>query len=830
MKNTAVSLNFEQLINVLSFTKAAVAVHVGEDAKIEFANKAMLKIWGRGPEIIGKGLGQALPELADQPFIEMFAKVWREGITISGSDTPADLVVDGVLSTYYFDFEYRAIVDEDGRTIAVLHSATDVTERYINRRELEQANENKKLLILEKSLNQQLAVTNEKLNAANVELKSSKEELFILNSKLEGTVEERVKALVESEERFRSMADNTDILISVINQSGNLEYLNKSWVELSGKSLNDLISEGWYDLIHPTDKPMFFKIHQKAFADRVSYSVEIRLRGADGIYHWLLEKGTPRFLVDGSFAGYISSCVNITQLKMGEQQLQDLNDELEASNRDLAALLKKLAKSNDELQYSEERFRNLIRKAPVAICVIRAKDLIVTDVNEVYLELVGKSREQLENHAIWDGVAEAAEVYSSVMQEVIDSGIPFHATEHEIILNRKGTNETVFVDFVYEPLPDLNNIVTSIMVVGTDVTDKVLARRAIEDVEERNRLAIEASEIGTFELTYVDELIIGSKRFDEIFGVKSPVSTDHILAILHPLDRELFQDAHLTAQKSGKIFYETRIVLANNAVKWIRIHGNIHYDSVGNVKKLLGTAMDITIAKQLQQQKDDFISIASHELKTPITSLKASIQLLNRMKTNPTNLLPKLIEQANNSINNISELVEELLNVTRINEGKIMLNMTKFNVRNMVEESCSQIFQSANHDIIISGNKDLEVIADENRIQQVVINYVNNAVKYAPHSRRIFVSVEQDNLSVKVSVRDTGKGIPADKLPYLFDRYYRVNSSGFHASGLGLGLYISADIVERHGGKIGVESLENVGSTFWFTLPTLDENKKNTKI
>jgi len=831
MKDPVPPLDFEQLINVLSFTNTATAVHVGEDARIEFANQAMLAIWGRGPEVIGKGLGEAMPELSDQPFIEMFAKVWREGIIISGNDTPAEILVDGVLDTYYFDFEYRAIKDSDGRVIAVLHTATDVTERYLNRRELEEASQNKKLLIREQSLNEQLAAANEELSAINEELQASREELSRMNVELENIVQDRVKALVESEERFRSMADNTDVLIGVRDETGQLIYFNKAWSQLSGRTADQLISRGWHDLIHPNDRQKFLDMHRQAFARRISYSAEMRLLGSDGSYHWLLKKGTPRFLSDGSFAGYISSCVDITQLKLSEQQLQDLNEELAASNEEFAALNEELAttneelaESNEELLRSEARFRNLIRQAPVAICVIRAEDLIVIEVNDGYLELVGRSREQLEKRFIWSGVAEAAEVYSPIMQQVIKTGIAFHGREHELVLNRNGVDETVFVDFVYEPVTDLKGKVTSIMVVGNDVTDKVMARRQIEDVEERNRLAIEAAEIGTYELSYEEQLVIGSKRFDEIFGVTSPASREQVLATYHPLDAHLSDQAHDIARKTGKLFYETRIVLANDAVKWIRLQGNVHYDSEGNVKKLLGTVMDITALKQIQQQKDDFISIASHELKTPLTSLKASLQLLERMKSSPTALLPRLIDQSNRSMEKISELVEELLNVTRINEGKVMLNKKKFNLTNMVDECCSHVLQLGTHELVVEGERNLEIIADENRIQQVIINFINNAIKYAPQSREIFLKIEQGAGSVKVSVIDTGPGIPADKLPYLFERYYRVDPKGIQASGLGLGLYISADIIQRHGGKIGVESTEGTGSTFWFTLPDQAES------
>jgi two-component system CheB/CheR fusion protein len=416
-------------------------------------------------------------------------------------------------------------------------------------------------------------------------------------------------------------------------------------------------------------------------------------------------------------------------------------------------------------------------------------------------------------------VAEAAEVYAPVMQQVITTGVAFHAREHELVLLRHDINEPVFVDFVYEPVVDLDGKVSSIMVVGNDVTDKVLARRRIEDAEERSRLAIEAAEMGTYEFSYLDGSLTTSERFNDIFGLDGVLSRAQVLATYHPLDAGLSEQAHAIAKQTGKLFYESRLLLADGSLRWIRVQGNVHYNSEGVLTKLLGTVIDITEFKRLQQQKDDFISIASHELKTPITSLKASLQLLERMKANPSTMFPKLIEQSSRSMDKISELVEDLLNVTKIKEGQVMLNMQKFAIADLLEECCAHVRQLKTHELVIQGDTMLQIVADENRIEQVVFNLLNNAVKYAPNSRMIFLTIEELDSTVKISVRDTGPGIPASKLPHLFDRYFRADQSGAQVSGLGLGLYISADIIQRHGGEIGVDSAEGEGTTFWFTVP-----------
>jgi signal transduction histidine kinase len=213
--------------------------------------------------------------------------------------------------------------------------------------------------------------------------------------------------------------------------------------------------------------------------------------------------------------------------------------------------------------------------------------------------------------------------------------------------------------------------------------------------------------------------------------------------------------------------------------------------------------------------------VVSHELKTPITSVKASIQLLDRLvKTDPTS--PKVgqfIDKASTSIKKMQYLVDDLMDISKIEAGQLMLHKTTFVLADMLKECCDHFALMSKHEIVINGDAEIEVHADYQRIDQVLVNLVNNAIKYAPGSKNIVIAVEQQNALVKISIKDFGIGISADKLPHLFKRYYRVDSSGVQFSGLGLGLYICADIIKRHGGKIGVESTVGEGSNFWFTLP-----------
>jgi PAS domain S-box-containing protein len=228
---------------------------------------------------------------------------------------------------------------------------------------------------------------------------------------------------------------------------------------------------------------------------------------------------------------------------------------------------------------------------------------------------------------------------------------------------------------------------------------------------------------------------------------------------------------------------------------------------------------DVTEQRNLRLQKEQFISIASHELKTPITSLKGITQIMNRhLKAEGpiTERLIKLGRDSERQINKLIHLVDDLLSSTRLEQGQLSLNKSTIKVSDIIDSCCSNIQLNDKYKIIFEDNTDLEVFADEHKIEQVLVNLVNNAVKYAPESTEIIIQVEKLEGFSKVAVTDYGKGIPEASMTKLFDRYYRANQAG---SGLGLGLYICSEIIRRHGGEIGVKSTVGMGSTFWFTLP-----------
>jgi PAS domain S-box-containing protein len=293
--------------------------------------------------------------------------------------------------------------------------------------------------------------------------------------------------------------------------------------------------------------------------------------------------------------------------------------------------------------------------------------------------------------------------------------------------------------------------------------------------------------------------------------------------VIHPDDlQECFAQFRSILRTSSGGEFQIRAKRFDGLYRWHLIRFMPIIDEQGQMQLWVGTATDIQQLMLLQQQKDDFISIASHELKTPITSLKASLQLLDRIKYKPdATMLPKLIVQANKSLGKVNTLIEDLLNASLANKGQLHISPEQFTLSKIIEECCQNVPADSLFSIKVEGDLDIEAYADPIRIGQVVINFVNNAIKYASKSNVIRICIEKIDDMVKVSVIDKGPGIQPEKLRYLFDRYYRVDNKGSEYTGLGLGLYICEEIIKKHNGEIGVDSKLGAGSAFWFTLPVV---------
>lgn len=220
---------------------------------------------------------------------------------------------------------------------------------------------------------------------------------------------------------------------------------------------------------------------------------------------------------------------------------------------------------------------------------------------------------------------------------------------------------------------------------------------------------------------------------------------------------------------NGKAVYYPEIYLqpTNGERYHISINATPIYDETGKLAGGIGTFMDVTSRRKLTLLKDEFISVASHELCKPVTSLKAALQLLNRIRGSSSNtMMPTLIDQANKSLNKVSVLIGDLLNASKINEGQLHLNKTYFYLSKLIGDSCYHIRATDDYKLKTEGDMTLKVYADADRIDQVIINFVNNAIKYAQESFEIVIRIEKLDNMAKVTVIDNGQGISSEKTPH----------------------------------------------------------------
>lgn len=290
----------------------------------------------------------------------------------------------------------------------------------------------------------------------------------------------------------------------------------------------------------------------------------------------------------------------------------------------------------------------------------------------------------------------------------------------------------------------------------------------------------------------------------------------------HPDDRNIEQEWTVCMFTDTPLEMEVRIKELSSGIFKFHLLRIIPIKEKGKVIKWTGTFTDIEDQKQVEKKKDEFLSIASHELKTPLTSIKAYIQLIERnLKTNPNEVCSTYVDRAQLQLDKLSNLIADLLDIAKIEAGKLKLNKKYFNFQKLLLSVIDIIHQTNEHaEIIHEGEKiDFEIYADEVRIEQVIINYLTNAIKYSPENKKIIINTALTNGILKVTVQDFGIGIPFEKQNNIFGKFFRVEESSLRFQGLGIGLYICSMIIKQHAGTYGVNSVPGQGSSFYFNIP-----------
>jgi len=272
---------------------------------------------------------------------------------------------------------------------------------------------------------------------------------------------------------------------------------------------------------------------------------------------------------------------------------------------------------------------------------------------------------------------------------------------------------------------------------------------------------------------------------------------------------------------SGGLDYITKPVDMDILLLKVKTFYRIYEQSRKLIEVQKELLKEIEFRKQAERKKDEFISIASHELKTPLTSVKGYMQLLERnLDRGDIATVKRHLDKAQIQIEKLNDLIADLLDISKIESGKLKFNKKLFNIDTLMD-SVIEIIHQSNPEFTISKNGIIgkEIYGDEARIEQVVINFLTNAIKYSPGTAEVHINLELLGEKIYLGVRDFGIGIDPAMQKHVFDKFYRVEETAIRFQGLGIGLYISAEIIRRHSGEIGVKSRAEEGSEFYFYLP-----------
>lgn len=511
---------------------------------------------------------------------------------------------------------------------------------------------------------------------------------------------------------------------------------------------------------------------------------------------------------------------------LDKEQLSAASDDEHAENNRLNHAQVELNNTIKQLSRSESRFQNLIRDATVGIIVLTGSEMKVEIVNDVYAKLIGRQAHELIDQELFTLIPETEAYFRPLIDKVRLSGEPLDIYDTPYTVHHKGKRIDGYLNAAYQPYRDDEGHIAGVMVFTQDVTDQVVSRFKLKEADEMANMAITAAKLGAWHIEPVTKALVYNATLARIFGYDytGPMTYEQAIAQVTDEYRPLILNAiekAIADEGDYDIVYQQRRFNDNELI-WLRSFGKINTDIDENHTVFSGFVMDITEQKKDEQRKNDFIGMVSHELKTPLTSLKAVIQLVRiKLKNNADPFLGDAMEKANIQVKRMTAIINGFLNISRLESGKILIEKLAFDIARLIQDVLEENrLATSSHLIEFIPNDEFWVNADRDKIGSVISNLLSNAVKYSSKEKPILINCSREGETVVVSIKDFGMGIKSEHVDNIFERYYRVKDDYTrHISGFGIGLYLSSEIVHRHGGKIWVESERLVGSTFYFSLP-----------
>ncbi|MBE9185195.1 PAS domain S-box protein [Microcoleus sp. LEGE 07076] len=644
----------------------------------------------------------------------------------------------------------------------------------------------------------------------------------------------------ESEGRFRMMADTAPVMIWMSDADKVGDYFNKVWLDFTGQTLAQEMGSGWMESLHPDDLPEYLDVCNRAFDARSEYRFECRLRRCDGEYRWVLGTGVPRYRPDRTFAGYIGSCIDISDRKQAEQERTAALSREQAARQQAEETARALQSAND-------RITNILESITDAFV---AFDLNwnYTYVNQKAQDLLGKSPAELLGKNVWEIYPWAVDLPS-----------------YKMIVKALAQKVTVEYEEFVPPWKKWLKVRFYPTDSGwsayiQDVSDRKQAESALKASQEKLRMLAESNLIGILFGDVDGGISEANDEFLRMVGyTREQLQRGEVCWIdMTPPEYLPLDESRIAEAKANGVCtpYEKEYVRPDGS----RISVLLGYILLGEDRQeSVAFILDLTVRKQLEKElrdraeelarlnriKDEFLGTLSHELRTPLNAMLGWTQLL-RHRTFDEKTTVRALSTIDRNTRSLSTLIEDLLDVSQIITGQLSLNLRWVDLISTVEaaiETLAPAISAKNIEIVTDFDETAgRIFGDSGRLQQVAWNLLSNAIKFTPDGGQVRVRLQKMERtcgtaewtaiehcsppSVEIEVSDTGKGITQEFLPYVFHRFSQADSSAARAyNGLGLGLALVRHFVEMHGGTVEAESAGlGQGASFLVRLPIKARN------
>ncbi|MGC1396268.1 MAG: PAS domain S-box protein, partial [Coleofasciculaceae cyanobacterium] len=630
-----------------------------------------------------------------------------------------------------------------------------------------------------------------------------------------------LKEVQESEMRFKTMANNAPVMLGIADTMGRCTFVNQSWLDFTGSTLEKELDDGWANHLHPDDQQHFLETSQTAFAARESFEMEYRLKSHSGAYHWILNKGAPRWLADGSFAGYISSSV-------------DINDAVVASKQRQQAL--------QELRQKELRYRSLLTATTQIIWTTNAQGEVV-DYMPGWGQVTGQNAAQMKGWG-WLSVLhpDDQEHTSQAWTKAVQTR-SLYEVEHRLL-----TRDGSYRDFSVRAVPVLDDNGEILEWVGThiDITEKKQAESELHKSHNLLQTVIEGTPDAIFAKDLEGRFLLANSMTATIMGkpVEELLDKDD-RDFLPPEMAQIIRENDRQIMTTGESQIIEEEVLKNGNLRIYLSAKSPWQDDQGNVIGLVGIARDITERKlaeqEIKQLNEDlerrviertaeltaanqeleaFSYSVSHDLRAPLRGIDGFSQALaDRYSEQLDDKGKHYLNRIRAGTQRMGELIDDLLTLSRVTRTEMRRKAVDLSA--IATEIATELkFTEPDRDVEFAIAPGLNVNGDAQLLRVVLENLLNNAWKFTSASIQTkieFGGILQADAKTAYFISDNGAGFDMAYSNKLFGAFQRLHSTT-QFPGTGIGLATVQRIIHRHGGKVWAEGAVEQGATFYFTL------------